>query len=243
MDLFHRYRYGCWSPVALHNINFGDRLLKSKYILAKISNYTTGIVVSMIILLGIEYSLQEFLGFSFDNAQMILFLSLISFFSLVRAILSLNVDLTSGPRMKWRLLGGFILWSVVSFVAGTYASLYAIEIIDEALFPIVSFLARIWKSYMLLFITCVNFISATLLFHKIANAIQIDTIEWYKRGFGDDGDPPRANLAPVAKKILLGLISQLTLNVVIFAFGSPEIFFQQMSVYFQDILALVGITA
>ncbi|MHA1793879.1 MAG: hypothetical protein ACTSVI_14645 [Promethearchaeota archaeon] len=175
----------------------------------------------------------------FESSQEILFHSLISFFALIMAILSLNTDLN--VQGKWKLLTSFIFWSAISFLSGFYASISAIKIINQEIFPIVNFLARIWKSYLLLFITCVNFISASMLFHRLANAIQTDTIEWFKRGFGADEDPPKISLAPVAKKILFGLISQLVLNMVIYAYGSPEIFFAEMSHYIQDFLGLIGI--
>lgn len=183
--------------------------------------------------------LNYFFGVVFDASQEILFFALISFLSLTLAVLSLNVDLTKNS--KWRLLVSFVFWSVVSFVTGFFASVSAVQVIDETIFPVVSFLAQIWKSYLLLFFTCVNFISASFLFHKIALAIQTDTIEWYKRGFGADGDPPKVSLSPVAKKILLGLVAQLVMNVLIYAHGSPEAFFTQMTVYFNNFFNMIGV--
>jgi hypothetical protein len=206
--------------------------------LRKVGRYISGIVFGLMMIIGLEYTLDFFLGVEFDVSQEILFFALISFFSLVLAVLSLNIDLTKNS--KWRLLLSFIFWSIVSFMSGFYASVSAVQVIDENLFPIVSFLAQIWKSYILLFFTCVNFISASLLFHKIALAIQTDTIEWFKRGFGNDGDPPKVSLSPVAKKILFGLIAQLTVNVLIYAYGSPEAFFTQMSIYLQDLVNFIS---
>lgn len=216
--------------------------LLTKRILAKASHYTTTIVFSLLAIIGVEYLIMTFTPFPMDDAHLILLSSLVSFFALVRAILALNVDLSTKRSAKWRLLLAFIFWSVVSFGAGFYASYSAVTIIDASVFPVVSFLAQVWKSYLLLFITCVNFIGATFLFHRIINAIQVDTIEWFKRGFGGDGDPPAANLAPVAKKILLGLTAQLVLNVIIYMYGSPDAFFQALAGYAREILAIVGIT-
>ncbi|MFX0098681.1 MAG: hypothetical protein ACFFCS_03800 [Candidatus Hodarchaeota archaeon] len=206
--------------------------------LRKVARYVSGIVFGLMLVIGLEYLLNYFFGVVFDVSQEILFFALISFFSLVLAVLSLNVDLTQNS--KWRLLLSFIFWSVISFMSGFYASVSAVQVIDESLFPIVSFLAQVWKSYILLFFTCVNFISASFLFHKIANAIQVDTIEWFKRGYGTDGDPPKVSLSPVAKKILFGLIAQLTVNVLIYAYGSPEAFFNQMSIYLQDLVNFIS---
>ncbi len=213
-----------------------------KHRLQRVSNYTSAIVVSLFLLLALEFALASTIGYSFGMAQVILFSSLISFFSLMRAILSLNTDLTSGNKMKWKLLLNFTFWSVLSFVAGFYASMSAVRLIDQTVFPIVSFLAYVWKSYLLLFVTSTNFIGAIFAFHRIANAVQIDTIEWFKRGFGADGDPPRANLSPVAKKLLVGLIAQLALNIAIYAYGSPEAFFSGLTDAIREVLSLVGIS-
>lgn len=203
------------------------------------SRFGKAAVITLFIIIGVEYVLSHAIGFTFEKAQEILFFGLISFFSLVMAILALNIDLT--VKNKWKMLGTFVLWSVVSFLTGFYASYSAVGLIDETVFPIINFLARIWKSYLLLFITCVNFISASFLFHKIARAIQLDTIEWFKRGFGDDGDPPKVSLSPVARKILLGLVSQLVLNIAIMSLGGPEEFFTKISIHFKDLLVFLGI--
>lgn len=216
----------------------------TKHKMSRMATYTTGIVVGLFSILGAELVLSATLDVPFDKGQQILFFAMISFFSLVRSILCLNIDLSNGPRVKWRLFASFIGWSILSFAAGFYASIEAVKVIDETVFPVVDTLARIWKAYILFFLTAANFVSATFMFHKIVNAVQVDTIEWYKRGFGDEGiDPPRANLAPVAKKILAGLLAQLVFNFVIYAvYGTPEAFFGQLQVYFQEILAYFGIT-
>ncbi len=75
-----------------------------KHRLQRVSNYTSAIVVSLFLLLALEFALASTIGYSFGMAQVILFSSLISFFSLMRAILSLNTDLTSGNKMKYGIL-------------------------------------------------------------------------------------------------------------------------------------------
>ncbi len=215
----------------------------SKYKLSRLSTYMTGIVAGLFTIIGIELVLSVTIGVPFEQGQQILFFAMISFFALVRSILCLNIDLANGPRIKWKLFASFVGWSVLSFVAGFYASIEAVKVIDETVFPVIDTLARIWKAYILFFLTAANFVSATFMFHKIVNAVQVDTIEWFKRGFGDEGvDPPRANLSPVAKKILAGLVAQLAFNFVIYAvYGTPEAFFGQLQVYVQDIFAYFGI--
>ncbi|MHA1679795.1 MAG: hypothetical protein ACTSUE_02230 [Promethearchaeota archaeon] len=208
--------------------------------LLAISRFGRAAVLTLFIIIGVEYVLTFTIGYTFQESQEVLLFSLISFFSLVMAILALNIDLTK--KAKWRLLASFIVWSSISFLSGFYASISAVEIIDESVFPIVDFLAKVWKSYLLLFITCVNFISASLLFHRIANAIQVDTIEWFKRGFGNDGDPPKVSLSPVARKILLGLASQLALNLVIMSMGGAEEFFTQISTWMSDLMGFFGVS-
>jgi len=223
----------------------GDEVLAygSKYKLSRLATYTTGIVAGLFTILAVELVLSATIGVPFEHGQQILFFAMISFFALVRSILCLNMDLVNGPRIKWKLFATFVGWSILSFAAGFYASIEAVKLVDETVFPVIDTLARIWKAYILLFLTAANFVSATFMFHKIVNAVQIDTIEWYKRGFGDEGvDPPRANLAPVAKKILLGLVAQLAFNFVIYAvYGTPEAFFGQLQVYMQQIFAYFGI--
>jgi len=208
--------------------------------LGKLASYSSAIVVSLFLIMILEAVLAVYTGFVFDEAQVVLFFALISFFSLVRAILSLNVDLTLGSRWRLRMIGTFTTWSVVSFFCGFYASVSVVHLIDKTVFPIISMLAYIWKSYMLLFITCVNFVSAIMLFHKLVTAIQIDTVEWFKRGFGDDGDPPKVCLTPIARNIMIGLIAQFALNVAMFAYGSPEAFFQAINIYLNDLMKLFG---
>ncbi|NMC08584.1 MAG: hypothetical protein GYA24_25470 [Candidatus Lokiarchaeota archaeon] len=218
-------------------------LAYGKQKLSRLATYTTGIVAGLFTILAVELVLSAVIHMPFDKGQQILFFAMISFFALVRSILCLNIDLTNGPRIKWKLFASFVGWSIISFAAGFYASIEAVKVIDETVFPVIDTLARIWKAYILFFLTAANFVSATFMFHKIVNAVQIDTIEWFKRGFGDEGiDPPRANLAPVAKKILLGLIAQLAFNFVIYAvYGTPEAFFGQMQVYVQGIFSYFGI--
>jgi len=212
-----------------------------KYKLQRLSQYTTSIVIVLALVISLEFLLERLFSMQFDAGTQILFLALISFFSLLRAILSLNTDLTMASRVKYKLLFGFIFWSCLSFATGFYASFQAMEAVDDSIFPVVTFLAYIWKSYLLLFITCVNFIGAIFTFHKIANMVRIDTIEWFKRGFGQDGDPPKVCLTPIARKIVIGLISQLILNAAIFAFGSPESFFSAVTRLAQNALLFVGI--
>jgi hypothetical protein len=216
----------------------------SKYKLSRLATYMTGIVAGLFTILAVELVLAVVIDMPFDKGQQILFFAMISFFALVRSILCLNIDLANGPRIKWKLFASFVGWSILSFAAGFYASIEAVKVIDETVFPVIDTLARIWKAYILFFLTAANFVSATFMFHKIVNAVQVDTIEWFKRGFGDEGiDPPRANLTPVAKKILLGLVAQLVFNFVIYAvYGTPEAFFSQIQVYFQDIFSYFGIT-
>jgi hypothetical protein len=216
----------------------------SKYKLSRLATYMTGTVVGLFSIIGVELVLSVVMGVPFDKAQQILFFAMISFFALVRSILCLDIDLANGPRIKWRLFASFVGWSILSFAAGFYASIEAVKVIDATVFPVIDTLARIWKAYILFFLTAANFVSATFMFHKIVNAVQVDTIEWFKRGFGDEGvDPPRANLAPVAKKILAGLVAQLVFNFVIYAvYGTPEAFFGQLQVYMQDIFSYFGIT-
>src|SRR5271157_4570613 len=183
--------------------------------LSKIANYSSAIVVSLFLIMGMEVALWYYWNLPVETSQILLFCALISFFALVRAILALNVDIALGSRMKWKMLLSFTGWSVISYI---------------------------WKSYLLLFVTCVNFVSAILLFHKLAMAIQIDTVEWFKRGFGSDGDPPKISITPIARNIMIGLIAQFVLNVVMFAFGSPEAFFQAMTLYAKELLHLFGFT-
>jgi len=216
----------------------------SKYKLSRLAVYTTGIVAGLFTILSVELLLSVAIGMPFDKGQQILFFAMISFFALVRSILCLNIDLANGPRIKWKLFASFVGWSILSFAAGFYASIEAVKVIDESVFPVIDTLARIWKAYILFFLTAANFVSATFMFHKIVNAVQVDTIEWFKRGFGDEVvDPPRANLAPVAKKILAGLVAQLVFNFVIYTvYGTPEAFFGQLQFYIQEIFAHFGIT-
>jgi hypothetical protein len=193
-------------------------------------------------IMGMEAALWYYWGLPIDASQIILFCALIAFFALVRAILALNVDIALGSRMKWKMLVTFTGWSVVSFICGAFASVSAVHFVNNTMFPVVSTLAYIWKSYLLLFVTCVNFVSAILLFHRIAAAIQIDTVEWFKRGFGNDGDPPKISITPIARNIMVGLIAQFVLNMVMFAYGSPEAFFQAMTSYAREIMSLLGFT-
>lgn len=210
--------------------------------LSKVAGYSTATVVSLFLIMGMEVALWYYWGVSIDASQIILFCALISFFALVRAILALNVDINFGSRMKWKMLLTFTGWSAISFICGAYASVSAVHIVNNSVYPVISMLAYIWKSYLLLFVTCINFVSAILLFHKLAMAIQIDTVEWFKRGFGGDGDPPKISITPIARNIMIGLIAQFVLNVVMFAYGSPEAFFQAMTLYAKDMLKLLGFT-
>ncbi|HME53080.1 MAG TPA: hypothetical protein VKM55_12740 [Candidatus Lokiarchaeia archaeon] len=210
--------------------------------LSKIANYSSAIVVSLFLIMGMEVALWYYWNLPVETSQILLFCALISFFALVRAILALNVDIALGSRMKWKMLLSFTGWSVISFICGAYASVSAVHVVNTTVFPVISMLAYIWKSYLLLFVTCVNFVSAILLFHKLAMAIQIDTVEWFKRGFGSDGDPPKISITPIARNIMIGLIAQFVLNVVMFAFGSPEAFFQAMTLYAKELLHLFGFT-
>ena len=210
--------------------------------LSKFANYSTAIIVSLLLILCMEAALWYYWALPIEASQIILFCALISFFALVRAILSLNVDIALGSRMKWRMLLSFTSWSVVSFLCGAYASVSAVHLVNTSIYPVISTLAYIWKSYLLLFVTCVNFVSAILLFHKLAMAIQIDTVEWFKRGFGVDGDPPKISITPIARNIMIGLIAQFALNVLMFTYGSPELFFKAMTLYAQELLKLFGFT-
>jgi hypothetical protein len=192
--------------------------------------------------IGIELALEVYAKVQFDEGQVILLYSIISFFALVRAILSLNLDLTLGGRAKWKLLFTFTAWSIVAFVTGAYASVSAAQLINNQVFPIISMLAYVWKSYLMVFITCINFVTAIILFHKLASAIQVDTVEWFKRGFGNEGDPPKVSLTPIARNILIGLIAQFALNLAMFAYGSPDAFFTAMGTYAHQIVAVFGIS-